>query len=638
MYRRVLSLTLLVAAACVSVCVDAAPARQLTAADFADQPNSSDPVLSPDGRMFAVQARSGGRSAIMVMNADHPDAPSINFGLGAVALEDLHWAGNRKLLLTLRAKSSIYGIEVPMLRLVSADLDTHEVRALDTKSRGILAGDVLYTDPSGAWALVSSQDDIDSYPSVKRVDLSTGAATLIERERDNVWDWYADSHGVVRGGLAYDDSRWTLWYRQKAGDPLKALKGKFDKGDSAVDRFVFSRSGGSGAVITNEKTGRFGLYKYDFDSDTIGAPIYENAAVDISDVVSNPDTGEIRGVRYEDDRWHTHWIDPALAEVQAQLDKAMPETVNDIVSITADGNRALVLAQSASVPPVYFLLDRKLKQMHPVVDNYTRIDEASLAPVQAVNYTARDGLNIPAYLTVPLGKEAKGLPLVILPHGGPFERNDWQYDPIVQFIASRGYAVLQPEFRGSTGYGKAFVESGYGQWGHKMQDDLDDGVDWLIRSGKVDPKRVCIMGGSYGGYAALWGAIRNPEKYRCAVSFAGVSDLRVQLRNNRKSFSATRYFKQWRTKVAGPGKVDLAAVSPITYAAQLKVPVFIAHGEDDSVVSASQSHAMVNALTKAHANVTSMFYKSGEHTWGNAADLEDFLRRLEAFLATNNPS
>ena len=144
-----------------------------------------------------------------------------------------------------------------------------------------------------------------------------------------------------------------------------------------------------------------------------------------------------------------------------------------------------------------------------------------------------------------------------MPHGGPFARDDWEYDPLVQFLADRGYAVLQPQFRGSTGYGKAFVESGYGQWGRKMQDDLDDGVDWLVRSGKVDPKRVCIFGASYGGYAALWEVIRNPEKYRCAVSYAGVSDLSAQLRDNRKSFSATRYFRKWRTKVAGEGNIDL---------------------------------------------------------------------------------
>jgi dienelactone hydrolase len=637
MHRPVLYAILVIAALCSSSeDLAAAPIRP-TAADFAAEAAISDPLLSPDGHAIAAREQRGASSTLIVLNADNPAALPARFGLGNTHLGAMHWAGNRKLLLTVLSTSRIYNVEVPVFRLVSVDVVTGQSLALDTKSRGILAGDVLYVDPQGAWALVSSQDTIDSFPSVKRVDLATGVASVVEKPRDNVWDWYADSHGVVRGGLAYTDSRWKLWYREKAGEPLRALKGKIGKADSTVDRFIFSRKDGTGAIVTDAKTGRFGLYKYDFDTDSIGAPIYENPVVDIADVVSDPDTGDIQGVTYQDDRRRTHWLDPMLAKVQAQLDTAMPDAVNDIVSLTTDQGRALVLCESSSSPPVYFLLDRKAGQMHPVIDNFARIDSAALAPVVAVNYRARDGLNIPAYLTLPLGK-AKALPLVVLPHGGPFERDDWSYDPLVQFIASQGYAVLQPEYRGSTGYGKSFVENGYGQWGHKMQDDLDDGVDWLARSGKVDPKRVCIMGGSYGGYAALWGAIRNPERYRCAISFAGVSDLRAQIRDNRKSFSATRYFKAWRTRIAGEGKVDLSTVSPITYAAELKVPVLIAHGEQDTTVAPAQSHAMVNALTKAHANVTSVFYKDGDHSWGNAVNFEDLLKRVKAFLAANNPA
>jgi dipeptidyl aminopeptidase/acylaminoacyl peptidase len=241
-------------------------------------------------------------------------------------------------------------------------------------------------------------------------------------------------------------------------------------------------------------------------------------------------------------------------------------------------------------------------------------------------------------LTTPNGKEAKNLPLVVMPHGGPFSRDEWTYDSLAQFMANRGYAVLQPQFRGSTGYGKEFVSRGYGEYGRKMQDDVDDGVDWLVKSGIVDPKRVCIFGASYGGYAALWGAIRNPDRYRCAASWAGVSDLDSQLRYDRKSFAATRYFKQWRTKVAGEGKFDLKTVSPLSYADRLKIPVLIGHGEADTTVPPKQSHMMVDALTRAGANVTSVFYKESEHEFASTADYEDFLKRLEAFLAKYNPA
>jgi dipeptidyl aminopeptidase/acylaminoacyl peptidase len=209
---------------------------------------------------------------------------------------------------------------------------------------------------------------------------------------------------------------------------------------------------------------------------------------------------------------------------------------------------------------------------------------------------------------------------------------------MVQFMANRGYAVLQPQFRGSTGYGRDFVSKGDGQWGRKMQDDLDDGVDWLVRTGQVDAKRVCIVGASYGGYAALWGAIRNPERYRCAASFAGVSDLPALVRHDRKLFSATRYFKEWRSKVIGEGNADLGAVSPIHFAERLRIPVLIGHGEKDRRVLPKHSHAMVDALNRAHANVTSIFYKDEAHGFEKAADLADWLKRLEAFLDKYNPA
>jgi dipeptidyl aminopeptidase/acylaminoacyl peptidase len=276
--------------------------------------------------------------------------------------------------------------------------------------------------------------------------------------------------------------------------------------------------------------------------------------------------------------------------------------------------------------------------MHAVVDPYPRIDPALMSPVKPIRFNARDGLQLRGYLTLPKGREARNLPLVLMPHGGPFDRDHWEYDPIVQFLANRGYAVLQPEFRGSTGFGKGLVEKGYGQWGRKMQDDLDDSVDWLARTGQIDAKRVCIVGASYGGYAALWGAFRNSSRYRCAASLAGVSDLPALLRYDRKFFSARRYYREWRTHVAGENETDLRSVSPLSFATNAKVPILIGHGEEDERVPPKQSHDMVDALTKAGANVTSVFYKDTGHGFDSSANLEDWLKRLEAFLAKYNPA
>ncbi|HEX8379211.1 MAG TPA: S9 family peptidase [Allosphingosinicella sp.] len=258
--------------------------------------------------------------------------------------------------------------------------------------------------------------------------------------------------------------------------------------------------------------------------------------------------------------------------------------------------------------------------------------------MEAVRYAARDGLPVPAYLTLPVGRPAKGLPLIVMPHGGPFIRDSWVYEPWVQFLANRGYAVLQPNFRGSTGYGKAYVEAASGQFGRKMQDDLDDGVAWLTERGIVDPKRVCMMGASYGGYAAMWAAVRNPDLYRCSVSFAGISDIPSMLRYDRSKFVATRYYRDWRDRIRGPEDFDLKNVSPINRAREIRVPMLIAHGEKDSNVPANQSKRLHEALRKAGIPHEYVTYPEEGHGFQKVENSVDFLKRVDAFLAKHNPA
>jgi len=609
----------------------------IPAATFAALPAQSKPLLAPDGRLIVARSTIGDEAALVVIDADNPAVPLNNIKLGKFRLGGVHWAGSRKLVLSLISSGEIYGMRLPVMRAMLVDLVTGKTLALDTRSRGLFAGEVLYADPTGSWALLAGQDDLQSTPSVKRVDLATGTTTVVEKARPDVWDWFADDDGVVRAGIAYSGRRWTFWYRDKASDKLQAIRGKLQNDGGAVDRVLFGR-GENGWIITNERTGRFGLYAYDFKSGSLGETIFEHPEVDLDDVVYDRVAGNIIAINYQDDRHRTKWLDPEQSALQEKLDKALPSNVNRVTSSSLDRKRALVWSGGASDPGRYFLLDRSTSRMHPVVDPYPLIEPDHLAESKWVRYQARDGLTIPAYLTLPKGRPAKGLPLIVMPHGGPFARDEWSYDATVQFLANRGFAVIQPQFRGSTGYGKDFVTRGYGEFGKKMQDDLDDGVEWLVRSGQVDSKRVCIIGASYGGYAALWGAARNPERYRCAGSWAGISDLRALLRHDRKLFSAPRYYREWRTQVGGEGKADLSAVSPISFAGRIKVPLFIAHGEKDERVPVAQSRTLADAMKNGGADVTATYYKDSGHDFGSSADFEDWLRRLEAFLAKHNPA
>jgi len=614
------------------------PASPLPAAAFAAEPFLSKPLLSPDGASVAARAMVKGKAEIMVFKLADANRPQV-FSLGDSTIADINWAGPSHLLLTVGGATRFLGMDIPITRLITLDLTNGASRFLDEKSHGFFAGDVLYTDPAGGWVLVASQSEILTTPSVKRIDLATGAVTLVEKARPGVWNWYADTTGVVRAGIAYDDDRWTVWYREKPEDPLKPIRNRAPKdGDKGtVDGMHFLSGDDSGLIVTNAKTGRFGAYRYDFKTGAIGDPIFENPDVDLASVLVDPVTGVVSGITYEDDRWRVAWFDPAMRALQARIERALPNMEDIILNRSADGNRILIWSGSASDPGTYYLYDRAARRFEAFAKPYSDLDGVRLAPVTAVRYKARDGLMIPGYLTMPLDRPDHALPLIVMPHGGPFTRDTWDYDPFVQFLASRGYAVLQPNFRGSTGYGKDYVVKGYGQWGRAMQDDVDDGVDWLVATGKVDPKRVCIMGASYGGYAALWGAIRNPEKYRCAISLSGVTDLPGMLRYDRKSFSAPRYFKQWQIRVQGEDKIDLKLVSPLAQASRLTVPVLIAHGEKDDNVPPLQAHQMVDALTARKADVESLFYKDEGHGLAKKEDLTDFLTHLEAFLAKHNP-
>lgn len=606
---------------------------------FSERPIVTDPELSPDGRRAAARGTVRGKSSLAIIDLDRPGLSPRIFGVADGEIADINWAGDQRVLVTISVPGAFFGL--PMLRLIAIDLHNNTMKVLDPKSRGLFGGVVLHADPDGGWALVSSQDSLFETPSVKRVDLSTGSATLIERARANVWNWYADDQGVVRAGIAYEGRRWTVWYRATAADPLKAARGKLPKDDDgAVDSLRFLAGDRTGIIITNSRTGRFAVYRYDFQTGEIGQAIYEHPKVDVTSIVADPITGAVEGVKYEDDRRHIAWLDPQMGILQRRLEKALPDAENVIVGQSRDKNRVLIWSAGAARPGLYYLFDQAANLLTPVIQPYGSLADTRLAPVTPVSYAARDGLTIPAYLTLPRERAAGRLPLILMPHGGPFERDSWEYDPFVQFLASRGYAVLQPQFRGSTGYGRDFVKKGYGEWGRKMQDDLDDGVEWLVASGKADPKRVCIMGASYGGYAALWGAIRNPERYRCAISLAGVTDLSSQMRYSRKSFAAPRYFRQWQDVVKGEGDkgVELSSVSPAAQAARLKVPVLIAHGENDEVVPPLQARKMIDALKQHRTPVDTVFYKDEGHGLSKKENVEDYLKRVEAFLTKHNPA
>jgi len=362
--------------------------------------------------------------------------------------------------------------------------------------------------------------------------------------------------------------------------------------------------------------------------------VYSHPTLDVAEVRIDPYTNRVVGAAVEGER--PVWFDEDLTKHQAQLDEAFPNESPWIVDWSEDRSRLIVSTERSDRAPVFYFYDAKDLMAKALASTYPVLDDLRLAPRLPYTYKARDGVEIPGFLTRPLGVDGPA-PLVLLPHGGPADVDVDGFDWLAHFLASRGYAVLQPNFRGSGGYGRAWEDAGHGGWGiGVMQHDLTDGVAAAVAAGIADPERVCIVGSSYGGYAALAGATFTPELYRCAVSINGVSDLRdiFTLYRGRRDgrTAAVTYFEQ-SLGVGDGSPRPLDAASPAKHAERVQAAVLLIHGRDDSVVLSGQSRKMERALRDAGKNVQ-FVELDGEDHWLSEADTRlETLEALDTFLA-----
>jgi dipeptidyl aminopeptidase/acylaminoacyl peptidase len=331
-----------------------------------------------------------------------------------------------------------------------------------------------------------------------------------------------------------------------------------------------------------------------------------------------------------------------MKALQARVDQALPGLINEI-SPAPRAETAWVLVRSYSdiQPPAWNLFHTETGRLNKVGASFPAIDPARMARQDALRYPARDGLEIPAMLTIPNGSDRKNLPLVVLVHGGPYVRGgEWGWNPQAQFLASRGYAVLEPEYRGSTGFGDRHYRAGWKQWGLKMQDDIADGARWAIAQGIADPKRICIAGASYGGYATLMGLINDPDLYKCGVGWVGVTDIGL-LYTGHWSFRSdlTDSWKEYgMPELIGDLKKDAAqfkATSPIQQAARLRQPLLLAYGGSDRRVPVYHGRQFYDAVKATNPHVELVVYEEEGHGWTLPKNRIDFWRRVEAFLEKN---
>ena len=436
-------------------------------------------------------------------------------------------------------------------------------------------------------------------------------------------EWYLDEASTIRAATSYLDGTLTNWIVAPDGS-LKALNtSKFGTGPQ-FSIFGVAGDGKHLLVFSDHETGRDAAYEYDPETRSFGRTLASDPRLDVGE----PIYWSTRAVGVSVP--HQVFFDPASARLQAEIDKALPETGNQIISMTRDGSAALVRGTSLDKPAVFYALTlAPKKKLAFLGSDYPELEKYKLATVRIVTYKARDGQAIEATLTTPPGRSGP-IPFVILPHGGPTAADPRVFDYLAQFIASRGYGVLQPEFRGSTGFGTDFQRAGNAQWGGLMQRDVDDGTQWLIDQHMADRSRICMVGASYGGYAALYAAASRNDLYRCSAAWAPVSDLDA-LVHRLQAFD----WEDPNIPNIGNGTSDLAAVSPVALAGKMSIPILIGHGEDDFTVPADQSHAMEAALRKAGGRVEAVYYKGENHFMTLESTRRDFFKRLQDFLARN---
>lgn len=616
-----------------------APAAAPIAAEaFARLPFIEGPQLSPDGTKIAARIAVNGVQRLAIIPRGDP-SKMVQINEGAVDLNSWSWVNDDWLVAQVGAMAPVEGDSWYLRRAMGISADGKKMVMLG-KDAAQSADDILWMARDGTPRILLAMqtsvfsNDAGFWPEVREFDISTGKAKRILAPTLNVMDWYADGAGTVRLGIAYVDSTrsYRMLYRERKEQSFRTVDRARGTGKSLGNIPAMFLPEPGKAIAYDDDDGFNAIYNLDLATLKTGDKLFGIAGYDVGSLIPDETGTRIIGVRYTDTRARTHWFDPTLAEVQAQIDKAVGARNAQIVSWNRDFSSLIVLVGSADYPGAYYTFRPDEGVMHLLAYANEWLGKTSFGPVSTIRYKARDGLEIQAVLTRPKGA-AKNLPLIVMPHGGPFARDDESWDWWAQFLASRGYAVLQPNYRGSSGFGADFAEKGNGQWGLAMQDDLIDAISWAAKEGIADPKRVCIVGASYGGYAALRAAQRDHGTYRCAVSYAGVSDMAAILRYDGGFLNGGRTRDYWRSQAT-----DLKAASPVNFASAFSIPVLIMHGKADARVPVKQSREMVEKLKAAGKPYRYVEQPKGDHHFSQEADRVQFLKELEAFLKEYNPA
>ena len=646
-------LGLLPAALLLATSVQAQPAKQYSVADFFKNSDFAALQLSPNGEWLAAIGPYEGRRNLFSMRlSDRVSARLTNLQSKSRAIYNrdvafFFWVSDERL---------IYGVDTggnESFSWFAVNRDGTDQRQL---FRG--AGGVEFVPPNTNMLnrldndpehiLVSNNERSRSYPDVYRMNVYTGKMRRVETNPGYIQGYAADWDGKLRFAIGHPDGRGRAlregelleqlaYYRPNEEAEWQAVHSTHYFDGPTFIPLAFTADNTKMYVTTNEGRDTQAIYIFDLETGELGELVLADKRADLSGIRLSPKDHRPLWISWQYELPVKAMLDQEFADLQATIDSAFPDNYNAITSISKDENRMLIYSGNDRDPGTYYLYDKSAGKIEFFAQPRPWIEANDMSEMTPVRYEARDGETIHAYLTVPAGREASKLPLIINPHGGPYGIRDfWGYNTETQFLANRGYAVMQVNYRGSGGYGRRFLDIAWQKWGLEMQDDITDGVLWAIEQGIADPERVCIYGASYGGYATMAGITKTPELYQCAVNYVGVVDL-VALLDYHHRFRDGNFIRAWGKRAIGDRKADrerLLATSPINHLDKVTVPLYVVHGKrDPRVPHDSQYMPLMRKLRGTEIDYKSMVKNREGHGFRMEENRIELYTELEKFFA-----
>jgi dipeptidyl aminopeptidase/acylaminoacyl peptidase len=615
----------------------AAPSAEV----FGAVPAESLVALSPDGRWIAWRDETEPKPRIVIFDLNARRTQRVEPLAERAELYSLQWSDHETLLASV--SEAVDGPKATSReRWYSFTLAlnaTGEGAVVLPSSRGYVAGLAAGIGARLIRARTTKPHTaiMSSGAELLEVDTTTGKAEKLRFGNAHTVGWAVDQNGKP---VAREDWDWKSGsYRVYAleDDSMREILRRDDSSAPTVAGLLPDDS----ALVLLDSDGHRHQAAWALPLD--GSPrklLAEDPDADITNAYADAHTGAIVGFYESGTKTSVEWLDPVAQRRQQALERSFPNARVSVYGWTVDGTKTLALVQSPSSPPIYYLVDFKTHKADIAAEEYPALAGATLGELKEITYKARDGTEIPAYLTLPPDAGSGVHPLVVLPHGDANGRDYPYFNWVVQFLASRGYAVLQPEFRGSAGFGEAFEKAGFRQWGSLMQDDVTDGVLAMIEQKIADPKRVCIVGFSYGGYVALAGAAFTPDLYACAISVNGISDLRAlfneSVPQSRPGLRVTSaMMSSWVERIGPPNDRNLDKRSPIHSVASIKAPILIIYASSDGVIPNTQSQKMEQALRSAGKQVMSLELSGESHVISRSETRAQMLKAFDDFLHKN---